>query len=226
MVRRLDEALGRLVDALNSLDLAHNTVLLYTSDHGCHFKTRNAEYKRSCHDASIRVPTLLWGGPFMGGGQVQHLTTSLDLPPTLLGAAGLEVPDSLPGRSVRPLLGGTSAPWLDEVYVQISGSELGRALRTKRFKYGVTAPGADPVADAFAGRYTETHLYDLQADPYELTNLAGVESYRKVSDELHERLLESLKEAGAPPAIIEPAPSRGKGQRHPDLAAAREDYLT
>lgn len=105
MVRRLDEALGRLADALKSLDLVHNTVLLYTSDHGCHFKTRNAEYKRSCHDASIWVPTLLWGGPFMGGGQVQRLTTSLDLPPTLLGAAGLEVPDSLPGRSVRPLLG-------------------------------------------------------------------------------------------------------------------------
>lgn len=61
MVKRLDEALGRLLDALESLSLTDNTILLFTSDHGCHFRTRNAEYKRSCHDASTRVPTALSG---------------------------------------------------------------------------------------------------------------------------------------------------------------------
>src|SRR5690606_34541735 len=48
MVKRLDEALGRLLDALRSLDMLDNTIVLFTSDHGCHFKTRNSEYKRSC----------------------------------------------------------------------------------------------------------------------------------------------------------------------------------
>ena len=66
MIKRLDEALGRLVDALISLDQLENTIILFTSDHGCHFKTRNAEYKRSCHDASVRVPTMIYGGPFHG----------------------------------------------------------------------------------------------------------------------------------------------------------------
>ncbi|HTL28343.1 MAG TPA: sulfatase-like hydrolase/transferase, partial [Tepidisphaeraceae bacterium] len=47
-VKRLDEALGRLLDALTSLGLRENTIVLFTSDHGCHFRTRNAEYKRSC----------------------------------------------------------------------------------------------------------------------------------------------------------------------------------
>ncbi|MGI8687934.1 MAG: sulfatase-like hydrolase/transferase, partial [Thermomicrobiales bacterium] len=56
MVKRLDEALGRMLDALESLGLDDRTVVLFTSDHGCHFKTRNAEYKRSCHDSSIRIP--------------------------------------------------------------------------------------------------------------------------------------------------------------------------
>ena len=64
MIKRLDEALGRLVDALISLDMLDDTIILFTSDHGCHFKTRNAEYKRSCHDASVRVPTMFHGGPF------------------------------------------------------------------------------------------------------------------------------------------------------------------
>ncbi len=61
MVKRLDEALGRLNDALISTGLRENTILVYTSDHGCHFKTRNSEYKRSCHEASIRVPTAVQG---------------------------------------------------------------------------------------------------------------------------------------------------------------------
>lgn len=51
MVARLDEAFGRLVEALYSLDLLEDTIILFTSDHGCHFKTRNNEYKRSCHEA-------------------------------------------------------------------------------------------------------------------------------------------------------------------------------
>lgn len=69
MVKRLDEALGRLLDALKSLGLEDDTIVLFTSDHGCHFKTREKEYKRSPHDASIRVPTALQGPEFWGGGR-------------------------------------------------------------------------------------------------------------------------------------------------------------
>ena len=61
MVKRLDEALGRLQDALKSLQIDRETIILYTSDHGCHFKTRNREFKRSCHEASVRVPTAFCG---------------------------------------------------------------------------------------------------------------------------------------------------------------------
>src|SRR5690606_15354483 len=93
MVKRLDEAFGRLLDALQSLGLADDTILLFTSDHGCHFQTRNsagrvAEYKRSCHESSIRVPALFAGPGFAGGGQLQQLVSLVDLPPTLLDACG------------------------------------------------------------------------------------------------------------------------------------------
>ena len=106
MVKRLDEAFGRVRDALKSLDLGERTVVLFTSDHGCHFKTRNDEYKRSCHESSIRVPTLLVGPGFDGGGRVRELVSTVDLPPTLLDAAGIPAPASLHGRSVMPLLRG------------------------------------------------------------------------------------------------------------------------
>jgi arylsulfatase A-like enzyme len=60
-VKRLDEGLGRLRDALRSMSLTDRTIVAYTSDHGCHFRTRNTEYKRSCHDGSLRVPLALCG---------------------------------------------------------------------------------------------------------------------------------------------------------------------
>ena len=100
MVKRLDEAFGRLVEALYSLKLLDDTIILFTSDHGCHFKTRNDEYKRSCHEASIRVPTLFHGPGFAESRCYDGLVSLIDLPPTLLDAAGIEVPATMQGRSV------------------------------------------------------------------------------------------------------------------------------
>ena len=81
MCRKLDEAYGRIQDALKSLDLSEDTIVLYVTDHGCHFKTRNSEYKRSGHESSIRLPCVLTGGEFNGGGRINELVSLIDLPP-------------------------------------------------------------------------------------------------------------------------------------------------
>ncbi len=201
-VKRLDEALGRVWDALVSLGLEEDTVLLHTSDHGCHFRTRNSEYKRSCHESSIRVPTLLAGGDFRGGGMVHELVSLIDLPPTLLDGAGLEVPEQMAGRSLLPLLRGDADGWPEEVFVQISESQTGRAVRTHRWKYGVDAPGVDPQRDMASQRYVEQFLYDLQSDPYELENLVGREDLRDVKEQLRVRLLRRMVEAGEDEPVI------------------------
>jgi len=212
IVKRLDEALGRLMDALRSLGLLDNTILLFTSDHGCHFKTRNAEYKRSCHDSAIRVPTALQGPGLNGGGQLSELVSLVDLPPTLLDAAGLPVPDTMQGQSILPLLRGESVAWPGEVFVQISEAQVGRAVRTHRWKYSVTAPDADPWEHSGADRYVEEYLYCLETDPYELHNLIGLESHRAVADAMRERLLRRMAEAGESVPEIEVAPTRPAGQ--------------
>jgi arylsulfatase A-like enzyme len=67
MVKRFDKALGRIRDALISLDLEDDTILLFVSDHGSHFKTRNGEYKRSCHEGSVHVPCAAIGPGFTSG---------------------------------------------------------------------------------------------------------------------------------------------------------------
>ena len=221
MVKRLDEALGRLRDALQSLGLADDTIILFTSDHGCHFKTRNAEYKRSCHDASIRVPTALCGPGFDGGGQVRELVSLIDLPPTLLDAAGIPIPPEMQGRSLLSLLRRQAGEWPDEMFVQISESQVGRAVRTRRWKYGVDAPDKSGWRDSGSGRYVEQYLYDLLADPYELTNLVEQESHAEVRAVLRERLVRRMLEAGEPSPVIEPVPSRPSGQRRVTAEEAR-----
>ena len=213
MVRRLDEALGRLQDALRSLDLLRSTVLLYTTDHGCHFKTRNGEYKRSCHESSVRLPTALTGPGFDGGGRVQQLTSLIDLPRTLLDAAGITPPAEMRGRSVLPLLNDPAAraDWPDDVFIQISETPVGRAVRTARWKYGVTAPGIGGRQQPAADRYQEEYLYDLLADRYELNNLAGSTAHAEVARRLRRRLLRHVRAVeGAEPAI-EPAGARSGG---------------
>jgi arylsulfatase A-like enzyme len=211
MVRRLDEALGRIYDALKSRRQLANTILLFTSDHGCHFKTRNTEYKRSCHESSIRVPTMFYGPGFMGGGDRTELVSLIDLPPTLLDAAGVDVPREMQGRSLMPQLrgGSASAPsWRDEVFIQISEEQTGRAIRTHRWKYCVSVQGADASkasAHPWWTRYGEDSLYDLEADPYELNNLIGLASHESIATQLRERLIARIAEAGEPPAEIVPA---------------------
>lgn len=208
MCKRLDEALGRMLDALRSLDLLGNTIVLFTSDHGNHFKTRNSEYKRSCHESSIRVPTAITGPGFVGGGRLPQLVSLVDVPPTLLDAAGLPVPPQMQGRSLMPLIRHERVEWPREVFVQLSESQVGRAIRTPRWKYSVRALDKTGMDSPAADHYTEDCLYDLRADPYELANLAGFSSHRELAATLRRRLIERMVQAGEAAPVIEPAPDR------------------
>jgi len=205
MVKRLDEALGRLKDALISTGQLENTIIVYTSDHGCHFKTRNSEYKRSGHEASIRVPTAIQGPGFNGGGCIKELIGLIDLPPTLLDAAGLGVPEHMQGHSLIPLLGSESPAWQEDVLIQISEDHLGRALRTKRWKYGVIAPDRSGWNDPAADEYEEEFLYDLNSDPYELKNLIHSLAHAGICEDLKRRLGRRMVAAGEKAPKIKPA---------------------
>jgi arylsulfatase A-like enzyme len=221
MVRRLDEALGRIRDALKSLNLSDNTILLFASDHGCHFKTRNSEYKRSCHDSSIRIPMALYGGPFTGGGCIQELISLVDIMPTLLDACEIKSPADLQGHSFLPLIhrsnslndGQNMMEWPQEIYVQISESEVGRAIRTKRWKYSVEAPDKNPVLDSASDIYQEAFLYDLDHDPYELHNLIHSSAHQIVCETLSRKLADCAEKAGEKRPLILPAEKHVIGQR-------------
>lgn len=191
----LDENVGRLVDTLKAYGMWENTILFYTSDHGSHFCTRNSEYKRSCHESSIHVPLIAVGGPFKGGKRIDDLVSLIDLPTTLLDCAGIDKPEDFQGRSLKKLAEGSVQEWDDSVFLQISESQVGRAIRTKRWKYSVCAE-ADGWEDAGSDTYYENILYDLENDPYEKNNLATDPTYAEIRKELAQKLLAHMKQAG------------------------------
>lgn len=190
----LDENVGRLIETLKEHKLWDNTILFYTSDHGCHFCTRNQEYKRSCHESSIHIPLLAAGGAFKGGKKIQNLVSLMDLPATLLDCAGIEKPDDFQGRSLKALVEGSIQNWDDCVFIQISESEVGRAIRTSRWKYCVVAK-KDPWKCSGAELYYEKYLYDLEADPCEKENFIKNADYEDVKKALRIKLKECMAKA-------------------------------
>jgi arylsulfatase A-like enzyme len=170
----VDANLGRLLDAVERRSQLDDTLVVFSSDHGSHFRTRNLEYKRSGHDASIRVPLVVAGPGFTGGARSDALVTNLDLVPTLVTAAGGEDPavDGTPWQAALDPAGVTR----DDVLVQISEAHIGRALRTRTHTLCVKAPRRNPLAGHLtpgAKEYGVTHLYDNVADPHQRHDRAG-----------------------------------------------------
>lgn len=198
----LDRNVAKILDALESLGIGDDTLVIYTSDHGDHFGTRNSESKRSPHEASIRVPLIARGPGFRRGRRIDELVSLIDLPPTVLAAGGAERPGSLRGRPLQEILEGTGGPWRDDVFVQISESMLGRALRTDRWKYCIHAPDRNPIDDPDSDEYEEYCLYDLQNDPHERNNLVASPDHAGIRKELARRLLKRMALAGEAPCTI------------------------
>ncbi|MGH9327412.1 MAG: sulfatase-like hydrolase/transferase [Terriglobia bacterium] len=213
-VKAVDESLGRIFKTLKEQNLEDNTIVIFTSDHGCHFRTRNQEYKRSPHESSVHVPLMIQGPGFSNRQVIPEPVSMIDVTPSILDLLGLPIPSSMQGRSFLPLLQDEKAreEWSDEVFIQISESETARALRTPEWTYVALAPEANPDRDSSSLRYRDYQLYNNRADPLQLLNLAGrldtrwptkmllhyigERSMPEVTAHLRERLIERMVQAG------------------------------
>jgi uncharacterized sulfatase len=196
-INSLDNNVGRIRETLEKLGLGEDTVVIYTSDHGSHFCTRNPEYKRSCHDGCTRVPMIFTGPGFEGGRNIDNLVSLIDLPSTVLRICGVNPPKTVRGRDLKSLVAGDADDWLDEVFIQISESQCGRAIRTRKWKYSVRAPGDAPELKwaISSDVYQEDFLYDLENDPHERKNLIKDPSLECVRKQLRERMKIRMAEA-------------------------------
>ncbi len=208
----LDYNLGRLIETLKEKGIYEDTVIIYTSDHGNHFKTREGEYKRQCFDSCLRVPLIISGDAFHGGKTYTEPVSIINLPPTILALAGIEPPAIMPEPPLQQLLAGED--WPDTVLYQISEAELARGIRTERWKYCVNAPHKQEVlrmADKFdpkqyhtmllkavpnSDEYIEQYLFDLAADPIEAHNLVADPRYVGLRAQLAQKLKDHMVKAG------------------------------
>jgi arylsulfatase A-like enzyme len=202
----IDASVGRLRKVLDEEGLAANTIFVFMSDHGCHFMTRNQEYKRSTHSSSLRVPFIVSGPGFESARQIQELVGMIDVAPTLLEAAGVPAPESMKGRSffALPRDANARAAWPNRQLIQISESMTGRAIRTKDWTYCVADPTGAHDQPA-STNYHEYQLYDQRNDPHELVNLAGRKEYREIADTLRSQLSEMMRQADEAAPEIAPA---------------------
>jgi arylsulfatase A-like enzyme len=196
-VAKMDETVGGVRSMLSKHGLDRNTILMFTSDHSCHFKTRNSEYKRSPHESSIHIPLIIEGPGFNRGMEINELVSQVDYAPTLLEAAGVAVPPEMQGHSFLPLLDRKADNWRNEIYFQMAEFVTGRGLRTPQYTYAAMAPKtASWKAVRGAGEYMEWIAYDNYADPYQHTNLAGRLPYRETLEQLRGRLAARMRETG------------------------------
>ncbi len=207
-INRIDYNVGKLVDKLKEKNLYDDTVFIFTSDHGNHFKTRNLEYKRSCHESSIHTPLIIRGGDFTGGVKEFRLTSLIDLPPTLLSIAGIDIPKSYKGYDLTKQLHDDNER--DCVFIQISESQCGRAIRTNRYKYSVRTSGGTGYVHHSSPVYFEDYLYDLSNDIIEKNNLVKDNNFKNVREELKNLLIREMVNAGEKEPKILPAVIRRK----------------
>ena len=193
-IESLDDNLGRLVKTLKKKGIYDNTTIIYTSDHGCHFKTRNNEYKRSCHDASIHIPLVIKGSGFEVGKIDDRVVSLIDLPPTLLYSGLLSTPEYFQGKPLQ------SKVDCDLAFVQISESQCGRAIRTKDYTYSVSCA---KFLSSHSNIYFEDYLYDNNNDKSQMNNLINMHEYDEVKKRLKELLLIQIdKIEGKRPKIL------------------------
>lgn len=167
----VDAQVGRLLDALDRLELADNTIVVFWSDHGYHLGEHNGIWqKRTLFEQGARAPLIVRNPCSSGNGQAcRRIVEFVDIYPTLTDLTGLSGPDGLEGRSLAPLLENPLAVWNGEAITQILRPAddrlpepvMGCSIRTERWRFTEWAEGASGV-----------ELYDHASDPMEFQNLA------------------------------------------------------
>jgi uncharacterized sulfatase len=167
----MDAQVGHLLEALDRLELAEKTVVIFHSDHGYHLGEKNLWQKMSIFEQSARVPLVIALPGGQNAGKVCKRPVELvDLHQTLVDVCGIAAGGKTDGVSLHPLIENPAAPWTHAAYSQVSrggakagtGGLMGRSVRTERWRYTEWGDGS-------AG----AELYDHDADPEEMKNLAN-----------------------------------------------------
>ncbi|PSP27553.1 sulfatase [Halobacteriales archaeon QH_2_65_14] len=213
MLESLDDALGRMLDALHAAGLEGNTLVIFTTEHGIAFPRA----KGCCYDPGIEAALLMrLPGVIDGGVRYDELLSNVDVMPTILDLVGGAKPD-IAGRSFLPLLTGDEYAPRERVFAEMTWHDRYnpvRAIRTGRYKYIrnfwhlpsvylsndilVSRAGRELREQYHADHRPFEELYDLEADPDEEINLIGVENYEAIRTDLEAELVDWMRRTDDP----------------------------
>jgi iduronate 2-sulfatase len=190
----MDAQVGRVLDALDELGLRENTIIVFTSDHGYHMGEHGMWQKRHLFEPSVRVPLIIEAPGMKAQGQASgQIVELVDLYPTLADLCGLTPPNAQAGISIAPTLNNPdaftkTAAWTQETRaVSQNGRRInfkGNTIRTARWRYTEWDRGERGV-----------ELYDHDADPDEMHNLAHVPEHAQTIIELKKILSDKIQAA-------------------------------
>lgn len=184
MITHADAQIARVLAALEAKGLADNTIIVFAGDNGLALGQHGLMGKQNLYDHSVRVPLILAGPGIPRGERRDAYCYLLDIYPTLCDLLGLPTPETVEGKSLVPALHDPAYKVRDVLLCAYAGTQ--RSARDRRFKL---------IEYVVQGRRT-TQLFDLQADPWEVNNLAGDPAYAEPLARLRAELVRWRDELG------------------------------
>ena len=205
VVASIDDNVGRLLDTLDEEGLTENTLVIYTSDQGFFLGDHGWYDKRFMYEQSLRMPFIVRFPREIKAGTVnKDIVLNVDFPATFLELAGVEIPGSFQGKSIRPLFQGDAPEdwqtslyyryWMHKAHHNVYAHYGVRTLRYKLIYYYSDALGQ-------AGAIDETYepeweLFDLETDPYEMHNVVDDPAYAEIVKELKDEMHKLQEQVG------------------------------
>jgi arylsulfatase A-like enzyme len=194
MILSVERSVGKIVKSLEERGLADNTIIIYLSDHGLHLGEKQLKGKWTPYDESLRIPFIVYDprNPKRKGKIMDEMVLNIDIAPTILELAGIEVPKGTDGKSLVSLLDGKEKPWREEFFFEhyCAPSQVhsliprNEGIRTKKEKY----------ARWFDFGELHEEYFNLENDPIEANSLIGNPEYEDRIQVLREKFAHWRKE--------------------------------
>jgi arylsulfatase A-like enzyme len=204
----MDAQVGKVLDKLDALGLTKNTIIVLWGDHGWHLGDHNIWCKHTNFEQATRTPLII-AAPGVKATKSNAPSEFVDVFPTLCDLAGVKIPETLDGKSLKPLMNKTAKSVKDFSISQYprsgtkseterqgyaSSKVMGYSLRDKRYRYTIWLGNDFRSTQVFNDKLVVgTELYDYDKDPNETVNVADESAYQSVAKDLKAKMLEFLK---------------------------------
>jgi arylsulfatase A-like enzyme len=192
LIEKTDAEIGKMISMLEKQGFDENTLIIYTSDHGDGSASHQWAGKLSPYEEAVKVPLIIswFGKEFKNAIDDRHLVSGIDILPTMLDYAGLQIPVKMEGKSLKPIIENPDVPLREFLFSEIAPDplqpeRLGRMVRYRNYKYILYSYGK-----------SNEQLFDLKKDPGEMEDLLNTSGHEEIRSFLRTKLEEWMREKG------------------------------